>query len=121
MPPGGAATRKRGIQAWVNAMNHSPDDVAPVWPYQVLIPIAGQYFLSRLEAMDLWLSEWDIPYQVASPASGDSAIAIRFPKERFARAFVAQQFRDAVPARRSKACSPTSSWTRSTSTARGFA
>ena len=94
-------------------MAPSPDDAAEIWTSEVLIPIAGRHFLSRLEAMERWLGEWNIPYQVVPPALDDSALVIRFPKEQFACAFVATQLsmplRDLGPASGSGQCSPISS------------
>ncbi|KFC69255.1 hypothetical protein FG93_03301 [Bosea sp. LC85] len=81
-------------------MAPSPDDAAEIWTSEVLIPIAGRHFLARLEAMERWLSEWSIPYQVVHPALDDSVLVLRFPRERFARAFVAMPLRDMGPAER---------------------
>ncbi|WP_441508569.1 hypothetical protein [Bosea sp. 2YAB26] len=66
-------------------MNCFPTEEAQPRTHEVLIPIEGQDLLSRLQAMDTWLTEWDIAYQVAG--IDDSAIAIRFPSEQFTRAF----------------------------------
>ena len=50
-----------------------------------MIPIEGQDFLTRLEAMETWLVKWGISYEVAGIE--DAAIVIRFPTEAFAGAF----------------------------------
>ena len=106
-------------------MNPSPDDAAEIWTSEALIPIAGRHFLSRLEAMERWLGEWNIPYQVVPPALNDSALVLRFPRERFARAFVAMQLEmqleDVGTAGGSGRCLPISSWTTARSMARGCA
>ncbi|MGO4678125.1 hypothetical protein AB4Z40_35260 [Bosea sp. 2YAB26] len=63
-------------------------EVSNTWIYHVAIPIAGHHFLSRLQVMDKWLTEWEIPYRVIPTEIGDSALLIGFPTERFARAFI---------------------------------
>lgn len=87
--------------------------------------MAGRHFLSRLEAMERWLGEWNIPYQVVPSVPHDAALVLRFPRDRFARAFAAMQRgmqrEDAGPASGSEACSRISSWTTSMSMARGCA
>ncbi|WP_141740137.1 hypothetical protein [Bosea sp. BIWAKO-01] len=57
------------------------------WAHQVLIAVEGDDFLSRLHAMDAWLSQWEIPYRAVSVPRDNGAIRICFSDERFARAF----------------------------------
>ncbi|GAU85817.1 hypothetical protein BIWAKO_05765 [Bosea sp. BIWAKO-01] len=107
------------------AMVPSPSEAAEIWSSEVLIPIAGRHFLSRLEAMERWLGEWNIPYQVVPPVPHDAALVLRFPRDRFARAFAAMQRgmrrEEDARASRSGRCSRISSWTTSMSTVCGCA
>ncbi|MGO4741702.1 hypothetical protein AB4099_34725 [Bosea sp. 2KB_26] len=59
------------------------------WIYHVVMPLTAPRFLSRLQAMEDWLSEWEIPYEVVPLHIGDTALLIRFPTEDFAHAFIA--------------------------------
>lgn len=64
------------------------------WIYHVLVPLKGHHFLSQLERMDRWLNEWEIPYEVVPNRADDSGLVVRFPSERFARAFISAQLED---------------------------
>lgn len=63
----------------------SPRQDVQTWTYEVLIPLQGQDFLNRLQAMDSWLTEWEITYQIG--AVDGSALVLCFATERLAHAF----------------------------------
>ncbi|WP_069881466.1 hypothetical protein [Bosea sp. BIWAKO-01] len=66
-------------------MSVFPVEGSRPWTHEILIPIGGPGFLSRLEEIDAWLTHWDVIHEMKAVI--ESGIVIRFAEERFARAF----------------------------------
>ena len=82
MPSGGAFISLR-----IRRMDKS--HASNTWIFHVVMPLTALRFLSPFQAMEDWLSEWEIPYEVVPLNVGDTALLIRFPTEDFAHAFIA--------------------------------
>jgi hypothetical protein len=63
------------------------DENVRLWRHHVLIAVEGDDFLSRLDAIDAWLSDWAVPYRAVSVPRDNGAIRLCFSDEKFARAF----------------------------------
>ncbi|MGO4670232.1 hypothetical protein [Bosea sp. 2RAB26] len=91
-------------------MSAFPAEGSRVWKYEILIPIGGPGFLSRLDEIDAWLTEGDVAHQVKIIVG--SGIVIRFTDEDFARAFAEafaldpRKLRDVTQSTDACRCSP---------------
>ena len=60
---------------------------AESWSHQIEIEVPRIGFDGKLREIELWLTEWAIPYRIGSSLGAVGLMRVCFPEQRFARAF----------------------------------